>query len=110
MDSADKIKENAKDIGNNTFSEKVKSKSNAYVNGAIAGAVVGVLTAVIFKWKYIPCGVIGAIAGGYVGSKISESVNKDLGLKNLKRTKDESVSTNIGSKSSLPKFQVPEDI
>jgi outer membrane lipoprotein SlyB len=110
MNSTDKVKENTKKISNSTFSEEIKSKSNAYVNGAIAGGVVGILTAVIFKWKYIPCGVIGAIAGGYIGSKISESVNKDLGLKNLKRTKDDSGSTNTGSKSNLLKFELPDDI
>lgn len=79
----DKIKD-IKDYG-----RKIQNSSNAYVNGAVAGGVIGVITAAVFKWKYVRSGFLGAIIGGYIGYKIAEEANKDLGLrKPIKKTSD----------------------
>ncbi len=98
----DTIKENTKSIKNDTYGKKIQNKSNGYVNGAITGAVVGVIAAAIFKWSYIKTGLILGIAGGYVGFKIAEEMNKDLGFKRPSKTGD--------SDKKSEKFKVPDDI
>lgn len=79
------ITEKTDSIKDNSMGQKIKNKSNGYVHGAIAGGVIGVFSAVIFKKRMIVWGVVGAIAGGYIGYKVAEEVNTDNEFKNYSK-------------------------
>jgi uncharacterized protein YcfJ len=71
--SQEKIKSNYRSMESGAFASAIKSKANGYKNGAIAGGVTGLVCALIFKGKVVIWTVVGAVAGGYIGYKISES-------------------------------------
>ncbi len=79
----EKLKDSAESVNDDTYGKKILNKSNGYVNGAIAGAVIGVFCAVIFKGKYIMFAGIGTLAGGYIGYKIAEEKNKEIKFTNF---------------------------
>jgi uncharacterized protein YqgC (DUF456 family) len=68
------IKENIKDIKNGNYAEKNINKSKAYKKGAITGLFIGILGSIYFKKNIFLGGLIGFVAGGYIGYKISENL------------------------------------
>lgn len=71
------------DIENGKFGSKMNEKSVGYKKGAVVGLVAGVLTGLYFKKNLIMFGLIGVVAGGYVGYKVAEASEVKNGFKNF---------------------------
>jgi len=55
--------------------ETVKKRSAGYREGAIAGALAGIIIAAYVKKKIWVGGLVGLVAGGYIGYEINKSKN-----------------------------------
>lgn len=83
METSEELKDKAKSISDNTFGKKIINKSNGYINGAIAGGVIGIFCAAIFKQRYLVCGGVGILLGGYIGFRLAEESNKRIEFTNV---------------------------
>ena len=83
MDTSEYIKSKAESVNNNTYGKQIANKSSGYINGAIAGGVIGVLSAAMFKGRYLMWGGIGVLVGGYVGSRLAEESNSKIEFTNV---------------------------
>lgn len=83
METSEELKDKAKSISDNTLAKKILNKSNGYINGAIAGGVIGIFSAAIFKQRYLIFGGAGVLLGGYIGAKLAEETNKRIEFTNI---------------------------
>lgn len=68
----DKIKENLKELKNDTYGKNMADKAKGYTTGAIVGGIGGFLAGYYFKGNLAIYTVIGIVAGGYIGYKVAE--------------------------------------
>ena len=55
--------------------DTVRKRSAGYREGAIAGALAGIIISAYMKKKIWVGGLIGLVAGGYIGYEINKSKN-----------------------------------
>lgn len=82
MPLKEEISQQAAEINKGTYGEKIMTKAKAYKTGAIVGGICGLACAFIFKGKMVLYGVIGAVAGGYIGYRVVENVEEQPEFKN----------------------------
>ncbi len=83
-----KIEKNVNDMDNGKFGSKMSTKAVGYKKGAVVGLVAGVLTGLYFKKNLMLFGLIGVVAGGYVGYKIAEASETKNEFKNFGSNKE----------------------
>jgi uncharacterized protein YcfJ len=79
----EKIKSNAKELKNDTYGKNMADKAKGYTTGAIVGGIGGFLAGYYFKGSLVVYTVIGIVAGGYIGYKVTEDnqVQQDFNFK-----------------------------
>jgi hypothetical protein len=73
---AEEIKNNYNSMQSGVFASKISNKADGYKKGAIAGALLGAIGAILFKGKIILWISVGGVAGGYMGYKIAENIEQ----------------------------------
>lgn len=68
----EKIKQNEKELKNNTYGKNISDKADGYKTGAIVGGIAGFLSGYYFKGNLLIYTVIGVVGGGYIGYKVAE--------------------------------------
>jgi len=81
-DVKDEINKNNEDIKNNTYGKKMVDKAHGYKTGAVIGGAAGFFAGWVFRGNILVYTVIGVVAGGYVGYKISENNEPKTNFKN----------------------------
>jgi len=69
----DKIKQNAKELKNNTYGKNMADKAKGYTTGAVVGGIAGFVAGYYFKVNMPLCIVVGIVGGGWMGYTIAES-------------------------------------
>ncbi len=81
------ISESIDQIKSGTYGANKDKTSNGFKNGAIVGFFGGALAGWFFRGKVLTYGIIGLIAGGYVGFKISEASELKTDFSDFSKTK-----------------------
>ncbi len=92
MGEDEAIKENISRLKDKSYGKKMFDKATGYKIGATIGGLTGLIAAFVFKSKMVVCGVVGAVAGGYIGYKICEYKEptfklNEIGTKKIKKKK-----------------------
>ena len=76
--------ENGEENKENKTESKDFPSSDGYKEGAIAGGIVGLVLAFALKKSIILGGVVGLIAGGYIGHIIKSPETKKMNIRKPK--------------------------
>jgi len=80
----EKIKQNAKELKNDTYGKNMADKAKGYTTGAIVGGISGFCAGYfLIKGKLVLSTIVGVILGGYIGYKVAEEsqVTQDFNFK-----------------------------